>query len=70
MNHLQNKKQKRTFQKVRKTKKEQKKPIETVDLEVPPATMIQIGDKPIGERLGKKEPNVFIKAPAYYNEQS
>ena len=58
MNHLQNKKQ-------RKPEIRTKKPIETVDLDIP-ATMIQIGDKPIGERLGKKEPNVFIKAPAYY----
>ena len=55
-----------TEQKTKKTRKSRtKKPIETVDLDIP-ATMIQIGDKPIGERLGKKEPNVFIKAPAYY----
>ena len=58
-------KTKKNFSKSSQNKKRTKKPIETVDLEVP-ATMIQIGDKPIGERLGKKEPNVFIKAPAYY----
>ena len=58
-------KTKKNFSKSSQKKKRTKKPIETVDLEVP-ATMIQIGDKPIGERLGKKEPNVFIKAPAYY----
>ena len=46
-------------------KKRTKKPIESVTLEIP-ATMIQVGDKPLGDRLGKKEPNVFIKAPAYY----
>ena len=31
-----------------------------------PATMIQVGDKPLGDRLGKKDPNIFIKAPSYY----
>tara|TARA_Y100000591_G_scaffold245521_1_gene216473 strand:+ start:8029 stop:11694 length:3666 start_codon:yes stop_codon:yes gene_type:complete len=53
-------------QKEKKSKKTRtKKPIESVTLEIP-ATMIQVGDKPLGERLGKKEPNIFIKAPAYY----
>ena len=28
--------------------------------------MIQVDDKPLGERLAPKEPNIFIKAPAYY----
>ena len=55
-----------TAKKTKKTRKTKtKKEIETVSLSVP-ATMIQVGDKPLGERLGKKEPNVFIKAPAYY----
>ena len=31
-----------------------------------PATMIQVGNKPLGDRLGKKDPNIFIKAPSYY----
>ena len=28
--------------------------------------MIQVDDKPLGDRLAPKEANVFIKAPAYY----
>jgi hypothetical protein len=54
----------RETKKIRKTRRP-KKEIESVSLDVP-ATMIQVGDKPLGERLGKKDPNVFIKAPAYY----
>ena len=50
--------------KATKTKK-LNKPIETVNLEMP-ATMIQVGNKPLGDRLGKKDPNIFIKAPSYY----
>jgi hypothetical protein len=46
-------------------KKRTKKEIETVQLEVP-ATEIQVADRPLGERLGPKSPNIFIKAPAYY----
>ena len=49
------------------TKKKTKKPIETVDLEVP-ATMIQIGDKAIGERLGK-EPNVLLRLSILHNNR-
>ena len=56
-------KKKQNKVKVRKTRT--KKAIETVSLEVPAAS-IKIGDRPIGERLGKKDPNIFIKAPAYY----
>lgn len=52
-----------------KTKKSRKtrtkKQIESVELEIP-ASMIQVDDKPLGERLAPKEPNIFIKAPAYY----
>ena len=54
-----------TGEKTKKSKKTNKSPIETVNLEVP-ATMIQVGDKPLGDRLGKKDPNIFIKAPSYY----
>ena len=58
-------KTKKNFSKSSQKKTRTKKPIESVTLEIP-ATMIKVGDKPLGDRLGKKEPNVFIKAPAYY----
>ena len=48
-----------------KRKKRQKEEIEDVVLEVP-ASLIQIEDRPIGDRLQSKEPSVNIKAPAYY----
>ena len=52
--------------KTKKSKKTRtKKQIESVELEIP-ASMIQVDDKPLGERLAPKEPNIFIKAPAYY----
>ena len=46
-------------------KKREKKPIEEIVLEVP-ATLIEVDDVPIGDRMPPKEPSVNIKAPAYY----
>ena len=46
-------------------KKREKKPIDEIILDIP-ATLIQIEDRPLGDRLNEKEPSVNIKAPAYY----
>ena len=43
----------------------QKQIIEEIILDIP-ATLIQIDDRQIGDRLSKTEPNVNIKSPAYY----
>ena len=46
-------------------KKRKKKTVEEIILDIP-ATLIQIEDRQIGDRLADKEPSVNIKAPAYY----
>ena len=46
-------------------KKRTKKPIDEIILDIP-ATLIQIEDRPIGDRLKEREPSVNIKANAYY----
>ena len=46
-------------------KKRKKKSVEEIILDIP-ATLIQIEDRQIGDRLADKEPSVNIKAPAYY----
>ena len=39
--------------------------VEDITLDIP-ATLVQIDDRPIGERLKPKEPSINIKPPAYY----
>ena len=46
-------------------KKRIKRPIEEVVLDIP-ATLIQIDDRQIGDRLKEREPSVNVKANAYY----
>tara|TARA_B100001121_G_scaffold236417_1_gene210051 strand:- start:8566 stop:12075 length:3510 start_codon:yes stop_codon:yes gene_type:complete len=46
-------------------KKRTKKPIDEIILDIP-ATLIQIEDRPIGDRIKEREPSVNIKANAYY----
>ena len=46
-------------------KKRIKRPVEEIILDIP-ATLIQIEDRQIGDRLAEREPSVNIKAPAYY----
>lgn len=46
-------------------KKREKKTIDEIILDIP-ATLIQVDDRELGDRLNEKEPNVNIKAPAYY----
>mgnify|MGYP001180283377 CR=1 FL=1 len=46
-------------------KKRKKKSIDEIILDIP-ATLIQIEDRQIGDRLAEREPSVNIKAPAYY----
>ena len=48
-----------------KTKKKPKLREEKIVLDIP-ATLIEIDNRPIGDRLKKKEPTINIKAPAYY----
>lgn len=46
-------------------KKRQPTVVEDVTLDIP-ATLVQIDERPIGERLNAKEPSINIKAPSYY----
>jgi hypothetical protein len=46
-------------------KKRQPTVVEDVTLDIP-ATLVQIDERPIGERLKAKEPSINIKAPSYY----
>ena len=46
-------------------KKREKKTIDEIILDIP-ATLIQVDERELGDRLNEKEPNVNIKAPAYY----
>ena len=48
-----------------KKKKRTQRPIEEVVLDIP-ATLIQIDDRQIGDRLKEREPSVNVKANAYY----
>ena len=50
-----------------KTVRKKRKPtvVEDVTLDIP-ATLVQIDERPIGERLKTKEPSVNIKPPSYY----
>uniref|UniRef100_A0A6C0JAZ6 Helicase ATP-binding domain-containing protein n=1 Tax=viral metagenome TaxID=1070528 RepID=A0A6C0JAZ6_9ZZZZ len=45
--------------------KREKKTIDEIILDIP-ATLIQVEERALGDRLSEKEPSVNIKAPAYY----
>ena len=55
----------KTKRKIDKSKIKKKKPIEEIILDVEP-TLIQIYDRPIGDRVKEREPSINIKASAYY----
>ena len=42
-----------------------KREIEEIQLDIP-ASLIEIGDRPLGDRINEKEPNVNVKPPRYY----
>jgi hypothetical protein len=50
--------------KIKKSRK-QKKPIEEIELNIN-ASLIQVGDRQLGDRLSNKEPSINIKASSYY----
>jgi hypothetical protein len=52
--------------KINKSKvKKFRNPIEEIELNIN-ASLIQVGDRQLGDRLGEKEPNINIKASSYY----
>ena len=61
------KKKKMPGRKRDKSEKQQrkKKAIEEIVLDIP-ATLIEINDRPIEDRLVEKDPNIIIKSPSYY----
>ena len=56
---------KKKKKKIDKSKLKKRKPIEDIVLDIEP-TLIQIEDRPIGDRIKEKEPSVNIKMSAYY----